>query len=67
MLISITNDLVRDPAPAPVTVVVVVVVQDAVDECRKKNKCTDEIDDFHRHHYGARRSNNSRTRKASFA
>jgi len=63
MLISITNDLVRDPAPAPVTVVVV--VQDAVDECRKKNKCTDEIDD--RHHYGARRSNNSRTRKASFA
>jgi len=66
MLISITNDLVRDPAPAPVTVVVVV-VQDAVDECRKKNKCTDEIDDFHGHHYEARRSNNSRTRKASFA
>jgi hypothetical protein len=64
MLISITNDLVRDPAPAPVPVVV---VQCAIDECRKKNKCTDEIDDFHGHHYEARRSNNSRTRKASFA
>jgi hypothetical protein len=44
VFVSVTNDLVCNLALSSIPVAV---VQGAVDKRRKKNKCTDEIDDFH--------------------